>query len=234
MPTPDAALPVDAPAGAVLWTGGKDSCLALLRVRERLDLRCLATFVPDPPRPFRAHPLATMRAQAAALALPHRLLPVREPFAATYEAGIDALAAEGIEVLVTGDLDRVAGHPSWIVERAAGRAAVERPLWEEDRAAVLRELVERGVRAVITLAPAGGVGAEYVGRALDAALVEELIARHGEEPAGGGPPFDACGENGEYHTCVLDAPGFARPLALVDPRAETRGEYRQLVFAAIR
>ena len=25
---------------------------------------------------------------------------------------------------------------------------------------------------------------------------------------------DACGENGEYHTCVLDMPGFVAPLNL--------------------
>ncbi len=223
---PSAMSPARRPRAAVLWTGGKDSCLAWLRVRERLDVACFATFVPVPARPFRAHPLEVMRAQAAAAGVPHRELPAGEPVAESYERRIEELAAEGIEVLVTGDLDRVAGHPNWIVERAAGRARVERPLWDADREAVLRELLERRVRAVISLAPAGGVAAPFVGRELDAALVDELLALHG---SGG---FDACGENGEYHTCVVDAPGFARPVELANARVVEDGDYVRLALPA--
>ena len=215
-------------AAAILWTGGKDSCLAWLAVRERLDVRCLATFVPDPPRPFRAHPLETMRAQAAALGLPHRELPVGEPYEASYEAGIDALAADGTRVLVTGDIDRVDGHPNWIVERARDHVAVERPLWELDREAVLRRLLAERLRVVITLARTDSPAAAFVGREFDAALVDELLALHGRDG------FDACGENGEYHTCVLDAPGFARPLELTDTRVVDDGAFRRLVIGGVR
>lgn len=213
---------------AILWTGGKDSCLAWLAVRDRLDVRCLATFVPDPPRPFRAHPLETMRAQAAALGLPHRTLPVAEPFAESYERGIDVLAAEGIEVLVTGDIDSVCGQPNWMVERARGRVVVERPLWELDRGAVLQRLLDHRLRVVCTLAREDSVAASIVGREFDPALVAELMAWHGRDG------FDACGENGEYHTCVLDAPDFAQPLELDHARVMRDGEFRRLTFDAVR
>ena len=212
---------------AVLWTGGKDSTLALLRARERFGIACLATFVPDPPRPFLAHPLECMRAQAAALGIEHRALSVREPLDAGYEAAIDALAADGIEALITGDMDRVAGHDNWIVERARGRVAVERPLWHADRPAVLRELLDRGVQAVCTLARRDAFDATIVGRPLDAVLARELIARHGVDG------FDACGENGEYHTCVLDAPGFRSPLRLRAARVEAAGAFDRLAFDGV-
>ena len=46
---------------------------------------------------------------------------------------------------------------------------------------------------------------DLLGRTLDAPLIRE-IERLGA---------DACGENGEYHTVLVDGPDFARPLRLV-------------------
>lgn len=212
---------------ALLWTGGKDSMMALLAVREHLRVRCLATFTPDPPRPFLAHPLQTMRAQAQALGCEHRVLPCAEPLAESYEAAIDALVAEGIEVLVTGDMDRVEGHDSWIVDRARDVVAVERPLWQADRVASLRHMQSLGLRVVCTLSQDPAFPEPIAGRELDGALVDELIARHGMDG------FDACGENGEYHTCVIDGPGFAGPLHLLEPRVEVGAGYHHLVFEGI-
>ena len=168
-----------------------------------------------------------MRAQARALGLEHRTLPVREPLDAAYEAAIETLAAEGIDVLVTGDMDRVAGHDNWIEERARGRVDVERPLWQADRASVLRELLASGLRAVCTLSRDDAFAEPLAGRELDAALVEELVSRPGH--AG----FDACGENGEYHTCVIDGPGFSRGLRLRGARVERAPGYHHLVFDSV-
>lgn len=214
--------------GCVLWTGGKDSMMAMLAARERLHIACLATFVPKPARPFRAHPVETMKAQAAALGLEHRVLPVGEPLAESYERAIDSLAAEGIDTLVTGDMDRVAGHDNWIVERARDVVAVERPLWQVDRIAALRELLRRGVRAVCTLSYDNVFSEPLVGRELDEELVGQLIERHGVDG------FDACGENGEYHTCVIAGPGFERPLEFVNARVEPGDGFHSLVFDEIR
>ena len=212
----------------ILWTGGKDSMMALVETRERHHVACLATFVPDPPRPFRAHPLETMRAQAESLGLEHRTLPVAEPLLEGYERAIDELAGSGIDVLVTGDMDRVAGHDNWIVERARDVVEVERPLWHADRVAMLRKLQAREIRAVCTLCKDAAFDEPIAGRELDAALLEELIARHGIDG------FDACGENGEFHTCVLDGPGFRHPLELIEPRTVHTGEFHSLEFESIR
>lgn len=219
---------LDAPKAAVLWTGGKDSCLALLAARERFDVRSLVTFVPDPPRPFLAHPQEAMRAQAAALGLPHRSLPVGSSCAEDYDRGIDQLAAEGIAVLVTGDMDRVDGQENWIVERARDVVSVERPLWQMDRAVALRSILGLGLQVVCTLARDDRFAPTIAGRRFDTELVDELLARHGVDG------FDACGENGEYHTCVLFASGFDHALQLEGARVEASGEFSRLCFDAIR
>ncbi|MEM9378876.1 MAG: hypothetical protein AAGB93_02925 [Planctomycetota bacterium] len=210
-----------------MWTGGKDCTLALLAARERQSIACLVTFVPDPPRPFLAHPLELIRAQARALGLEHRALPVAAPLDRAYEDAIDALVSDGVDALVTGDMDRVDGHENWIVERARGRVRVERPLWQADRAAALRRLEALGVEAVCTLSRRDRFDAPFAGTRLTPEVVERLVARHGQDG------FDACGENGEYHTCVLNAPGFAAPLVLQGAEVVESGDFDRLALGSV-
>lgn len=55
----------------MLWTGGKDSSLALFEAgRDGYDVRCLVTFAPLYPK-FLAHPPVFIKMQAQVLALPH-------------------------------------------------------------------------------------------------------------------------------------------------------------------
>ena len=60
---------------AMLWTGGKDSSMALYEANQNgYCVRCLVTFAPPEPN-FLAHPLSFIKMQAQALALPHYVCP---------------------------------------------------------------------------------------------------------------------------------------------------------------
>ncbi len=104
---------------AMLWTGGKDSAMALFEAeRNGCAVRCLVTFAPPKPT-FLAHPLAFIELQAQALELPHHLLSVNESFERAYEVGLSRLRDEmGCDCVVTGDIAEVHGHPNWIRERS--------------------------------------------------------------------------------------------------------------------
>lgn len=65
---------------AVLWTGGKDSALALFESMGDFHIECLVTFVPTSGKNFVAHPLALMQLQAESIGLEHRCVPITEPF----------------------------------------------------------------------------------------------------------------------------------------------------------
>src|SRR4051812_44455821 len=79
---------------AVLWTGGKDSSLALYEAaRDGYRIHCLVTFAPRQPE-FLAHPLAFIQLQAQALGLPHYVFPIHEPYAEAYEAALRRLKNE--------------------------------------------------------------------------------------------------------------------------------------------
>lgn len=195
---------------AVLWTGGKDSVLALHDVRrDGCQVRCLVTFAP-PATGFLAHPVDLMRLQAEALGLPHFLWPVEAPYAESYEAGLRWLRETmGIDTVVTGDIARVDGQPNWIRERSRPAGLnVLTPLWGCDRLALLQRLLADGFSVVFSCVKTRWLSPGWVGRDLDQNAVDGLCALR--ELNG----LDLCGEAGEYHTLVTDAPQFRQRLQL--------------------
>jgi diphthamide synthase (EF-2-diphthine--ammonia ligase) len=65
-------------------------------------------------------------------------------------------------------------------------------------------MLAAGVRAVVTCVDPAVVPASFVGRAFDAGLLADLPDH-----------IDPCGERGEFHTFVWDAPGFSSPIPIV-------------------
>lgn len=210
----------------VLWTGGKDSCLALhLTADAGLEIAALVTFTPREPR-FLAHPLELIRLQAESLGIPHRTEVVDPPYADGYRRGLQRAAARaGAGAIVTGDIDRVDGHDNFIAEhaRALSLHAVL-PLWQWPRERVLRGILEQELEVAVSCVRARELGAAWIGRRLDAAAQRELLAL-----AAAGA-IDSCGENGEYHTMVLDGRRFRRRIRLDGARAEAAGDLWHLAF----
>jgi len=218
---------------AVLWTGGKDSSLALHEAaREGCDIRCLVTFAPVNPE-FLAHPPAFLKLQAESMELPHHLVTVEEPFERSYEAGLRRLREEmGIGTVITGDIAEVGGNPNWVRERSRPVGMrVHTPLWGRDRLALLEELLARGFRVIFSCVDTRRLGAEWVGRELDEAAIAAL---RGIRERNG---LDLCGEEGEYHTLVTDGPAFTRAIRIRSHATRTRGtlaymEIREMELAA--
>lgn len=195
---------------AVLWTGGKDSVLALHEARRGgCRVRCLVTFAPPEPD-FLAHPVAIMKLQAEALGLPHFLWPVQPPFAESYGAGLRWLKeAMHIDTVITGDIAEVGGSQNWIRERSrpAGMNVLT-PLWGRDRLALLRQLLAAGFRVIFSCVKTRWLAAGWAGRELNDQTIAELRALREQNG------LDLCGEEGEYHTLVTDAPDFKQHVQL--------------------
>lgn len=77
------------------------------------------------------------------------------------------------------------------------------PLFGSDTPRLAREMIAGGLRAQLCCVDTEQLEAGFAGRDFDAALLAELP-----------PQVDACGENGEFHTCVSAGPMFAAPLQL--------------------
>lgn len=193
---------------AMLWTGGKDSALALFEAgRSGYDVRCLVTFAPPEPD-FLAHPLSFMRLQAQALGLPHHVLPVLEPFDEGYETHLRTMRSDmGINAVVTGDIAEVNGSPNWIRERSRPVGMeVHTPLWERDRQTLLEQLLSRQFTVRFSCVKTHWLTENWVGRTLNESTIAELKAVRARTG------LDLCGEEGEYHTLVTDGPQFSHAI----------------------
>jgi diphthamide synthase (EF-2-diphthine--ammonia ligase) len=78
------------------------------------------------------------------------------------------------------------------------------PLWHQNREALVREIIEAGLLALIKIVQADKLDESFLGKDLSIPLIEK-IKQTGS---------DVCGENGEYHTFVHDGPIFSHPILL--------------------
>lgn len=193
----------------VSWSGGKDAYLALLKAREQgLNVYTLATFISTGGKSMShaLHP-GLLQEQAAALGLP---LEVERVTWESYEEGFMRLAGrlreKGIRGGVFGDIN-LPQHREW-VEQACERAGLSPhlPLWGMDEKEVLAELLNRGARLVVVSLRADLLEEKWLGKQIDEGFCE-MCARKGISP---------CGENGEYHTLVVDGPLFKSPVQFCD------------------
>ncbi len=205
---------------AVSWTGGKDSALALQVSLNLYDIRRLVCFVPADNRQFYAHPIPLMELQARKIGIPIEFMPITESYRSSYRQQIRILRDSGIEVLITGDISTVGGMPNWIDGVATNLVGVYKPLWELDRHTLLDTLISEKFEVICSLAYKKYFLPTIAGRYLDAELISELKQL----------PVDACGEQGEYHTWVLDAPFFKEPLQLKGIRVVDTAEYCYLTY----
>ena len=200
----------DCRATAVLWTGGKDCALAMHEAcASDNGIEALVTFVP-PDAGFLAHPLHVIRLQAEALCIPHHCIEVAEPYDEGYRRAIAHLRdALRVHTLITGDIGRVDGHENWIRQCAEPLGVeVYTPLWDIAPEAALTRMVEAGYDAVISCVRTDVLGVDWLGTRLTWSVLERFMC-HCRQTG-----IDACGEQGEYHTLVMDGPGFGHR---VDP-----------------
>ena len=194
------------------WSGGKDSALALARLRAdpRVQVVALLTTVTAGYDRVSIHGVrrTLLYAQAAALGLPvHEVALQPESSNGAYDAAL--AAALGALRERRPEVRRVAFGDIFLrdVRRyreeriaALGFAGIF-PLWGEPPAELAREVIGCGIRARLVCVDTHALSAAFAGRAYDAELLAEL-------PEG----VDPCGENGEFHTFVSAGPGFGAPV----------------------
>jgi uncharacterized protein (TIGR00290 family) len=194
------------------WSSGKDSAYALAVARKRADLEIVAllTTVTEAFGRVSMHGVREelLLAQARATGLP--LVQVRIPSPCSnvdYEermgAALAGALASGVDTVVFGDL-YLADLRAYREERLATLGLrAEFPLWQRDTRVLAQEMIDAGVRAVLTCVDPKQVPRELAGREFDAALLADL-------PAG----VDPCGENGEFHTFAYAGPALREPVAV--------------------
>ena len=196
----------------VAWSGGKDSALALARLRADTGyrVRALLTTITREYDRISMHGVRRSVLEAQSDALGHPVIEATISMAAgnpQYEAALGAALGEaaerwpGIQHIAFGDLflADVRAYRETLLAALGWRCLF--PLWGEDTAALARDFVRSGHRALLTCVDSTQLAPEFAGREFDAALLAELPAT-----------VDPCGERGEFHTCVYAGPLLGRTL----------------------
>jgi uncharacterized protein (TIGR00290 family) len=212
---------------ALLWSGGKDSALALYHVRHShpdLQVDRLVTCLSQAYDRVSMHGLRRqlIADQADALGLPVEFViipdhgeapcpmaattpgatfPPNDTYTRTMLAALERLKNEGVEVVVFGDifLDDLRAFRDQLLALAGLTGCY--PLWRRDSRDLYAEFLELGFQAITVCVDGQRLSAGHCGQLLTAGFLDSL-------PAG----VDPCGERGEYHSFVFAGPLFRHPV----------------------
>jgi len=198
----------------VLYSGGKDSTLALMKAKEHHEIVCLICIVSENKESFMFHtPNIDMTLlQSQAMELPLVRVTTKgekeEELRDLRKAIEEAKRRYKIEGIVTGAVrSTYQASRIQLICHELGLWCFN-PLWLKDQVELLNEVVDKKIYAII-----GGIFAEpldekYLGAAIDKQMIEALAkiaSSHHINPAG---------EGGEIETTVLDAPVFKKKIVI--------------------
>ncbi|SRR5258708_3296111 len=191
------------------WSGGKDSCLAAYKaIQQGYTVRYLANTVTKKYKRVGFHGVeaTVMQKQAEAVGIPLLQQEVNpENYTEEFKDNIRKGLADNITGIVFGDIHLTECF-SWSNTIASdfGVKAIE-PLWHRKTEDILQEFIELGFKAIVVSTQGNILGKEWVGRVLDKTFLADILKLKN---------VDICGENGEYHTFVIDGPLFKKKIEI--------------------
>jgi len=207
----------------VLFSGGKDSTLALHKAAEREHVCCLITVRSKNPESYMFHTpnIDLTVLQAKALGLP---LISEETEGQKEDELLDlnhaisrAIAEFQIAGVVTGAVESV--YQAERVQRICRRLGVWcfNPLWKKNQQSLLEELLARQFKVIVTGIFAYPLDERWLGKEIDHNMIKRLLALQDQYA------ISPSGEGGEIETTVLDAPMFKKRMEIVDFEVAARG-----------
>lgn len=189
------------------WSSGKDSAMALHVARRDGDVEVVGLLTTMNASAERVAMHAVRRslldAQATQLGLPLHLIELpehcsNEVYEEQMSYAIRAAKDDDVECFIFGDLFLEDVRQYREVQLHDTGITPLFPLWQVPTLSLATSLIADGVRAVITCVDPRQLSPSFVGRLFDVEFLKDLP-----------PGVDPCGERGEFHTFVFDAPDFS-------------------------
>jgi asparagine synthase (glutamine-hydrolysing) len=214
-----------------LFSGGKDSCLALwLMQKQGFEIACLVSILPPSEDSFMYHKPneKVLRLQSKALGIPLIVRKTKgekeKELADLKKALIEAKKKFGIEGVVSGAL--YSNYQRERIQKICNRLRLKlfSPLWHKKQEEELRELVDAGFVFIMTKIAALGLDGSWLGKPIGAreiTLLEALNKKFG---------FNAAGEGGEFESLVLDAPNFSKRIIIEKAEKKLWNEFNGVLL----
>lgn len=196
------------------WSGGKDSCFACYKAMESGHrVKYLLNFVSKEHRRCCFHGIKAdlLSLQTRTIGIPLYQKGVSDnmkEYEAEFKEAVTQLKSAGISGMAFGDI-YLDEHREWVARvcRELEIVPVE-PLWDISPEKIALDFVSAGFKSVVVSCKADILGEDFIGRLFDKDLIQYLIERN----------ICPCGENGEFHTFVIDGPIFKNRINITESR----------------
>jgi len=194
----------------VSWTGGKDGCLSCYQaMSDGFNVTHLLNFRDTKKKGSHTINPKLLLAQMQSTGIPS----IRTDFV-SYEQEFKKVIQElnknnaAIEGAVFG---HIRTHDN-LVNRICNDIGIKpiMPLWKLDSEQIVSDLADAGFKAIIVSVKASLLGKEWLGRTIDRKFLRDLRKYNSA--------IDACGEDGEFHTFVIDGPPFKHRFKILDSK----------------
>lgn len=199
----------------VSWSGGKDCTIALHLWLERHRAEggevCKLLHMRRPeekesPSHFIATDLLEKQSQSLQIPIHIEYVSSQEKYETAFRRVLSAFRNQGIEEGIFGDI-YLEAHRTWL-EKMCQLEGIRPsfPLWGKTSEEVMQIFLSRKYTSIITSIKRTLGFREILGTPIDDLFLRRLQSFPEK--------IDVCGENGEFHSFVTDAPLFAFPLEI--------------------
>ncbi len=201
------------------WSGGKDGCFACYEaMRQGYQISHIVNFIAQEHNRVRFHGTDTKLIQLQSQAIGIPLLQKETTwnrYEQEFKEAVRSLVPNSIKGMVFGDI-YLQEHLDW-VERVCGDIGIEavEPLWGRNTKEIVADFIDSGFEAVIVSAKSKLIGQEWMGRYVGMDFINYLSERG----------IDPCGENGEYHTLVVNGPIFKSRIEIEQSKVVQRNSH---------
>jgi len=201
---------------AVLFSGGKDSTLALYKTMQKHEVVCLISIFSKNNESYMFHVpnIEITKLQAESIGLPLVQKTTKgekeKELKELKEAVKEAKDRYKIEGIVTGAVESV--YQSSRIKKICDELNLHciNPLWKMDQIKLLNETLDNGFKTIISGIFAYPFRKEWLGKAIDKKMISQLNELWEKYK------FNPAGEGGEIETTVLDTPFFRKKIEVAE------------------
>jgi ABC transporter with metal-binding/Fe-S-binding domain ATP-binding protein len=200
---------------AVLFSGGKDSTLALHKAMQEHEIACLISIISQNEASYMFHVpnIHLVKLQAKAISIPLIQKTTKgekeKELEDLKEALQEAKSKFHIQGIVTGAIKSV--YQSSRIQKICNELNLQclNPLWQRDEIEILNELLKNNFEVIISGIAAFPLEKEFLGKEIDKEIIKKL------ENLKEKWKINPAGEGGEIETTVLDAPFFKKKIQII-------------------
>ncbi len=195
---------------ALNWSSGKDAALAFyyLQKNANYQVTSLLTTISAAYGRVSMHGIReeVLEQQAQQMGIPLKKIYLQEnadmqAYNQVMYNAVSEIKQNGVHTLAFGDIFLEDLRKYREAQLATVNVKAIFPLWKKNTASLVKEIEDVGIKAMIVCVNNLYLGKDFLGRYINRQFLRDL-------PTG----IDPCGENGEFHTLVIDAPHFSKAL----------------------